>query len=215
MNRILKHLSKHRQQQQGVDAKGVANFFDGIDDPKPLPEFDIPSEPVPAQIPKEAEPERKAATDKIPGSPETCSYCGKPLGGTMFIAVSKHEPISTMCDECLEKFASLAKMAKLYRLYFEPRTAWDAVRKQIEKSVAIEDGSMQAKQVAADIALLLAKRACGVLGQRHAKNGNTDAYCKRIGVSLERRKIAIVGKDAWKHADLVKAAMKSVGIPVQ
>ena len=132
----------------------------------------------------------------------------------LFIAVSQ-DAHSAMCDECMEKFAPLVKMAKLYRLYFSPPSSWDAVRKQAEKDIAGEEGSPQLKQIVVDIALLLAKRACGVMGQRHAKDGNADAYCKKAGVSLERRRIAIVGKDAGKCLGLVKSAMKSVGIPVQ
>ena len=192
MNRILKHLSKKRR-------PGLENFFDGIDDPKPFPEFDIPG------------PERKAATDKIPGSPDSCSYCGKPLATSLFIAVSK-DAYSAMCDECLEKFAPLVKMSRLYRLYLASSPSWDGVRKQIEKSVASEDGSTQAKQVAVDIALPLAKRASGIMGRRHAamKKG-----LRPDSASLERSRIAIVGKGAANTVGILKAAMSSVGIPFQ
>ena len=96
-----------------------------------------------------------------------------------------------------------------------PSNPWENIRKQVEKDVAGEEGSPQLKQAVVDIALLLAKRACGIMGQRHAKDGNAAAYCKKVGVSLERRRIAIVGKGAEKCLGLVLAAMKSVGIPAQ
>ena len=206
MNRILKHLSKHRQQ-----ANGAANFFDGIEDPKPLPEpapFDI------GVFGDQAVVEPRAPTDKYPGTSETCSYCGKPSNDSIFNAVSQYKPFAVMCDECMEKFASLVKMVRLFRMYADPSPSWDGVRRQIEKALAGEVGSPQAKLAAANIALLLAKRTCGAMGMRHEKR-DASGYCEKLGISLESRRIAIVGKGAKQTVSLVKAAMGAVGIPVQ
>ena len=140
-------------------------------------------------------------------TPTHCSFCEQSLDKATFVSLTKTRPLGAICSSCIDRLAVVSQLYRAFSTYYENRP-WDEIKDQIWRSMAGEDGTDHAKKVIAALAFRLAQRSasisCDVKQEVDPKTKTT----------LQKPRIALIGKTAAAAAKLLMATSRITGLPI-
>lgn len=144
-------------------------------------------------------------------APQDCSFCGRTLRGSAFVAVAKSAPFAAVCDRCVARYEILRRMALTSRLYGEPLSAWAFVQRQIDEALHAKAGSLGEKRGVATVVLSMAQRNAAILRGALATGRRR---CPHSSVPLGPPRVALVGGHSDGIFGLLVHAGTIAGVPI-